>query len=79
MSMMLRWFIVPPWFQHALREWSKIPLPRGVLLSACRFYDEWAQVTYHGDQVVFGMNLVQATIMICITVMSWSSSSGPSS
>jgi hypothetical protein len=67
-AMMSRWFVmqlttddlhmlvVPPWFQHAFREWIKIPLPRSVALSSYRFCDEWVQVAYHGGQVVFGRN-----------------------
>jgi hypothetical protein len=55
----LHMLVVPPWFQDALREWIKIPLPRSVPLSAYRFCDEWVQVTYHGGQVVFARNWVQ--------------------
>jgi hypothetical protein len=71
--------VVPPWFQHALREWIKIALPHSVPLSACRLCDEWVQVTDHGGQVVFGgTRRIRSTSMICITATSWSSSSRPS-
>jgi hypothetical protein len=52
----LHMLVVPPWFQHTLREWINILLPRSVPLSACRFCDEWVQVSYYGGQVVFGRN-----------------------
>jgi hypothetical protein len=55
----LHMIVVPPWFQDALREWIKIPLPRSVPLSACRFCYEWVQVTHHGGHVVFGQNWAQ--------------------
>jgi hypothetical protein len=42
-----------------LREWINILLPRSVPLSACRFCDEWVQVSYYGGQVVFGRNWPQ--------------------
>jgi hypothetical protein len=29
-------------------------------LSACRFCDEWVQVSYHGGHVVFGRNWAHA-------------------
>jgi hypothetical protein len=41
--------IVPPSFQKVLKEWIKIPLPRCVVVSACRWCDEWEQVTYFGE------------------------------
>jgi hypothetical protein len=44
----LHMLIVLLWFQHALRDWIKIPLPHNVPLSSCRFCEEWVQVTYHG-------------------------------
>jgi hypothetical protein len=46
--------LIPHEFQQGLMEWIKIPLSRSVALSACRFYDEWVQVTYHGGQMVLG-------------------------
>jgi hypothetical protein len=51
--------VVPPCFQDALREWIKISLPRSVPLSACRFCDEWVQVTHLAGQVVFNQNWAQ--------------------
>jgi hypothetical protein len=52
----LHMLFMPPWFQHVLQEWIKIPLPCSVQLYISRFCDEWVQVTYHGGQVVFGRN-----------------------
>jgi hypothetical protein len=51
--------VVPPCFEHALREWVNIPLPRNVTLSSCHFCDEWVQVTNYGGQMVFSRNRPQ--------------------
>ena len=45
--------------KDALLDWIKIPLPRSVALSACRFCDEWVQVTHFCGEVVFGRNWPQ--------------------
>ena len=58
----LHMLVVPPWFQAALLEWIKIPLPRSMAMSACRFCDEWVQVTHFGSHVVFGRTWPQTVI-----------------
>jgi hypothetical protein len=47
--------IGPPVTHAGFREWIKIPLPFSAI-SACRWCDQWLQVTYHGGQVMLGRN-----------------------
>ena len=52
----LHMLIVPPTFQKALRDWIRIPLPRVVPVSACRWCDEWVQVDWFNGQVALRKN-----------------------
>ena len=48
--------VVPPAFQQGFRDWIRIPLPRVVPVSDCRWCDEWVQVDWFKGQVVFKKN-----------------------
>ena len=48
--------IIPRSFHAVLLGWLLTPLPCCIPMLACKFYDEWVEVSMHVNMVVLGRN-----------------------